>query len=110
MFSSIAYAQAATGAAQPGILESFILPMIPILVIFYFLMIRPQSKRLQKHQEFVGGLKRGDEILTTSGIYGRVEGITEKFVTLEVANGVKMRFAKSHVSGKATEAVAEAKP
>lgn len=106
MFSSIAFAQTAAGSAgQPGILESFVLPMIPILVIFYFLMIRPQSKRLQKHQELVTGLKRGDEILTTSGIYGRVEGITEKFVTLEVADGVRLRFAKSHIAGKANEEV-----
>lgn len=106
MFSTIAYAQSAAGASsQPGVLETVVMPMVFMLVIFYFLMIRPQTKKMQKHQEFLGGLKKGDEVLTTSGIFGKIEGISEKFVTLEVSDGVRLRFAKNFIAGKATEEV-----
>ncbi|MEK6554697.1 MAG: preprotein translocase subunit YajC [Bdellovibrionota bacterium] len=104
MFSSIAYAQTAGAAGGPGMLETA-MPFVFMFVIFYFLMIRPQTKKLQKHQQFLGGLKKGDEVLTTSGIFGKIEGISEKFVTLEVTDGVRLRFAKNFIAGKANEEV-----
>lgn len=105
MFSTLAYAQAAPGAPGPGAFETMVIPMIMMFAIFYFLIIRPQSKRMKKHQEFLNGLKRGDQVLTSSGIFGNVQGITDKFVTLEVADGVHIRVAKSHIAGGVADEV-----
>ena len=101
MFWSIAYAQAGA-PAQPGILEQVIIPFGFVFLIFYFLIIRPQGKRQKQHLEFVGGLKRGDEVLTASGIFGRIEGITEKFVTLEISEGVRIKLLKTQIAGPVT--------
>jgi preprotein translocase subunit YajC len=100
MFSTLAYAQAAAApAAGPGGFEQLLIPMIGMFAIMYFLVIRPQSKRMKAHQAFLTSLKRGDEVLTSSGIFGSVHGITDKFVTLEVADGVQIRVSKSHIAG-----------
>ena len=80
---------------------SFMMQAVPFLVMFfimYFLMIRPQVQKQKTHQEFIGKLKKGDQVLTTSGIFGTIEGLTEKFVTLEIADDVSIRVLKSHVS------------
>lgn len=104
MFISTAYAQAAA-ASQPGLFETVVMPMVFMFVIFYFLMIRPQTKKMQRHQDFLNNLKKGDEVLTTSGIFGKIEGLSDKFVTLEVSDGVRLRFAKNFIAGKANEEV-----
>lgn len=99
MFWSVAYAQ--TAAAAPTAEQpSFLMSMIPFVVIFgvmYFLMIRPQGKRQREHQKFLSELKRGDEIVTSAGILGRIEGLTEKFVTLEISEGVRVKVLRSQV-------------
>ena len=100
MFWSIAHAQSA--AKGPSGIEQFI-PWILIFVVFYFFMIRPQSKQRKQHQDFLQNLKRGDQVLTASGILGTIEGITDKFVTLEVDAGVKMKILRSQVAGLAKE-------
>ena len=69
------------------------------VVIFYFLIIRPQSKRQKKHQDFVSGLKRGDSVLTSGGMFGTVEGFNDKFVTLEVSDGVRVKFLRAQIAG-----------
>jgi preprotein translocase subunit YajC len=98
MFMNVAYAQAAGGAAPaPSAIEQF-LPFIVVFVIFYFLIIRPQGKKVKVHSDFISKLKRGDSVLTSSGILGTIEGLTEKFVTLEVADGVRIRILKSQIS------------
>ena len=76
MLISPAFAQAA-GAAQENPFLTF-LPMIAIFVVFYFLLIRPQQKRAKEQQDMLTALKHGDEILTASGMLGKVTGITEK--------------------------------
>lgn len=89
---------AAPGAAkQPGALE-MMLPFIFVFAIFYFLVIRPQVKRQKTHQKFISELKRGDEVITTSGILGTIEGLTDRFVTLEVAEGVSIKVLRSQVA------------
>ncbi|MFP5518977.1 MAG: preprotein translocase subunit YajC [Bdellovibrionia bacterium] len=98
MFWSTAYAQAASPAAQPSFFEMF-MPFIFIFVIFYFLIIRPQAKRQKEHQKFLADLKRGDEVVTASGIFGRIDGITDTAVTLEIADGVKIKVLRSQVAG-----------
>lgn len=104
---STAQAQTATGA-QPSTLEMFV-PFIFIFVIFYFLIIRPQSKRQKDHQKFLSEVKRGDEIVTSSGILGRVEGINDQFVTLEIADGVKVKMLRNQIATSQKAATAEEK-
>lgn len=105
LFNVVAHAQeAAPQAAKPSMLETF-MPFIFVLVIFYFLLIRPQQKRAQAHQSLLSELKRGDSVLTSGGILGTIEGITDKFVTLEIADDVRIRILRSQIAGKAQEEV-----
>lgn len=101
LWSTVAYAQ--EGAAQqPGFMDT--LPMFVILfLIMYFLIIRPQSKKLKAHQELVSQLKRGDEVLTTGGILGTIEGLTDKYITLNVGDGMNLRVLRSHVASSSKE-------
>ena len=75
-------------------------PFFLILVIFYFVLIRPQQKRVQEHNKFVGSLKRGDEVITESGLFGTVVGLDESSVVLKVADNVKVKYLRSKVSGR----------
>lgn len=102
MFSTVAYAQQAA-AQNPSLFESIIMPMLFVFMIFYFLIIRPQNKRHKKHQEFINSMKRGDSVLTSSGIFGTIEGISERFVTLEVSDGVRIRVLKSQIASSIDE-------
>lgn len=101
MLWSIAHAQTAA-PKQPSLFETMF-PMILIFVIFYFLIIMPQRKQRKKHQEFLTGLKRGDQVITASGIFGTIEGITDTFVTLQIADNVKIKVLKSQVLGAPKE-------
>lgn len=94
----LAYAQAGSPAPGPqSILQSPILPMVFILLIFYFLVIRPQQKKAKEREEMINNLKRNDEILTTGGLYGKVMELNEKIVTLEIAPKVNVRIDRQHV-------------
>lgn len=105
MFFSIpAWAQDAAPKG-PSTFEQF-LPFILVFAVFYFFIIRPQTKRAKTHSQFLGGLKRGDEVITNGGILGRIEGITEKFVTLEVSDGVRLRILKNQIAASAVEQTA----
>jgi preprotein translocase subunit YajC len=94
---SSAHAQAAGAPAQSPFV-SFI-PFVLIFLVMYFLMIRPQKKRMQEEQNFLSKLSHGDEVVTKSGILGKVTGIAEKVVTLELEGGTKMKVLKSHIGG-----------
>lgn len=98
MFSSFAWAQSAAPAAQPNMIEQFF-PFIIIILIFFFLVVRPAQRRQKTQAAFLSSMKRGDSVLTTSGILGTIEGLTDQFVTLEIADGVRIRVLKTHVSG-----------
>ena len=99
-FFSVAFAQEATPPQGPGGLAAFV-PFLLIFGIFYFLMIRPQKKRLQEEQNMLKALGKGDEVFTKSGIFGKVSGLTEQVVILEVADGVKLKVLKAQVAGLA---------
>ena len=101
MFSSMAWAQAAAPAG-PNWFES-LFPFVMIFFIFYFLVLRPQQRKAQSHREFVANLKRGDSVLTTGGIMGTIEGLTDRFVTLQISNGVKIKVVKSAIASGVTE-------
>ena len=87
---------AAAPAPQGGGFGMLLFPII-LIAIMYFLMIRPQMKRQKEHQAMLGKLSRGDEVLTSSGIAGVVTEIGDAFVTIEVAENVRLRVQKSAV-------------
>jgi preprotein translocase subunit YajC len=98
------FAQTAEGqAANP--IASF-LPFILIALVFYFVFFRPQQKQAKTHTAFVTGLKKGDEVVTQSGIVGTVHAVEDRTVTLDVGGGTKLRIVKNQVAGqwKAVEA------
>jgi preprotein translocase subunit YajC len=74
--------------------------MLPMVAIFYFLLIRPQQKRAKEHQSMLGAIKKGDEIITNGGLLGRVTGISDKTLTLEISEKVRVRVLKSQIAGK----------
>ena len=92
---SPAHAQAA--AAAPNPLFQFA-PLIILVVIFYFMLIRPQMKRTKEHRQMLSSLAKGDEAVTNGGVAGKVANITEGYVALEVAEGVVIKVQKSAVT------------
>lgn len=98
--SSAQAQEATTGAQTPNPIMSF-LPFIVIFLIFYFLMIKPQKKKMEEEQSMINSIAKGDEIYTKSGIIGTITGITDKIITLEVSEGVKMKVVKGQIGGLA---------
>ena len=82
-----------------------ILPMILIIVVFYFFMIRPQVKKQKDQKNFVNELKIGDKVVTTAGIHGKIATITDTYFLIEVDNNVKIKFDKSAISLDASKAL-----
>lgn len=100
--------EAAKAAAPAGGLTQFA-PLIIIFVMFYFLILRPQKKKIEQENEVLGKLAKGDEVFTKSGILGKIYGITDKVITLEVEDGVKIKVLKAQVGGLAKTIFEEAK-
>ena len=94
-FISDAMAAAPEGQGDP--LMSF-LPLILIFVVFYFLLIRPQSKKAKDHREMVAALAKGDEVVTSGGLLGRISKVGDNFVELEVADGVTVKVQRPAVA------------
>ncbi len=86
------------GGGQGSSLMTF-LPIIFIFVIFYFLLIRPQQKQKKEHQNLLSNLKVGDNVLTAGGIYGRVTGIKDDRVTVEISDKVRVKVNRGHIAG-----------
>ena len=96
---NVAYAANEAGAAAgQGGFMSF-LPLILIFAVFYFLLIRPQQQKAKAHQDFVANLKKGDEVLTSGGIIGKITGITDTVVTIEIADNVRIKISRQYVLG-----------
>ena len=106
MLVSPAYAQAAGGAAA-GFDFSFFLPLILIFAVFYFLLIRPQQKKLKEHRQMVSALRRGDKVLTSGGIIGTISRVvSDTEVLLEIADNVRVRVMR----GTITEVLTKPEP
>lgn len=91
-FISSAYAQAGDpGGAGWGAL---LFPIL-LIVIFYFLLIRPQTKRAKEHRQMVSELSKGDEVITQGGLLGRITDVGETFISLEIADGVQVKVQKN---------------
>ncbi|MDA8159764.1 MAG: preprotein translocase subunit YajC [Desulfobacteraceae bacterium] len=99
--ASIAQAAGAAPAAPGGPLGQLgqFLPLILIFVVFYFLLIRPQQKKAREHQDFLTGLKKGDLVVSSGGLIGTVTGLTDTVVTLEVADGVRVKVSRPYILG-----------
>ncbi len=99
MFASPAYASA--GAASSGGAAAFmvqIFPLIAIFVIFWFLLIRPQQRRMKQHRDMIAAVKRNDTAVTSGGVIGKVTKVDENEVELEIASGVRVRVVKGMLS------------
>jgi len=94
---SDAWAQAAPGAA-PGGQFQFILMMAAFVALFYFMLIRPQQKRTREHQALLSKLATGDEVVTSGGVLGKVTEVGDTFITLEVADGVRIKVQKVQIT------------
>lgn len=90
-------AQAANGGEAGSPLMSLMLPIL-LLVVFYFLLIRPQQKRVKEHKQMVSELKKGDEVVTSGGLAGQLTEVGDSFVQLEIAEGIEVQVQKQSVA------------
>lgn len=91
-------AQAPAGGCAGGGMTQLI-PLLLMFVIFYFMLIRPQQKKAKEHQNFLNTLQKGVQVVTRGGVVGRITGVTDTMVTLEVQEKVRIRVLKSYVEG-----------
>ena len=106
---AFAMAPPADGAAAPDGIAGLLAGPLPMLVImfaiFYFLLIRPQQKKAKEHKEMLAALKVGDKVLTGGGIYGKISGIDQDVITVEISQGVEIKVNRGYVSGIADKPV-----
>ena len=97
---NIAYAMGAGGAAGQGGAGGFasFIPLILMFVIFYFLLIRPQQKKSKEHRQMIESLKTGDRIVTSGGLHGRITGVSDATLTVEIAEKVRVKVNRASVS------------
>lgn len=98
MNSLIPPAWAQSAPAATGGQFAPLLVMVGFIVVFYFLLMRPQQKKTKEHQQLISKLAVGDEVVTNGGVLGRITDVGESFVTLEVADGVRIKVQKFQVS------------
>jgi preprotein translocase subunit YajC len=88
----------AGGEGAPGGGLISLMPLVLMFVIFYFLLIRPQQKKTKEHREMVNTLKKGDRVITSGGIYGRITSLDDTTLTLEIADKVRIKIVRSNVT------------
>ena len=100
MFISNAYAQVPGAAADAGMMANLagIAPFVLMFAVMYFVMIRPQQKRAKEARQMMEALTKGDEVITSGGILGRVSKVTEAYITVEVATGTEIVVQKSAIA------------
>jgi preprotein translocase subunit YajC len=107
---NIAYAMGPGGAGgEGGGGFSTFIPLILMFVIFYFLLIRPQQKKTKEHRQMVSNLRKGDRIVTSGGLHGRITGLSDTILTVEIADKVRVKIARGNV-GALNQASAQAQP
>ena len=97
-FISPAMAQAADAASGSSQAISSLIIFGGMALIFYFMIFRPQSKRAKEHRELVGNISKGDEVMTSGGLLGKVTRVSDDYIAIEVADGVEMKVQKSSVA------------
>ena len=98
----IGIAQAGSGGGGAGGALGPLVPMIAIFAIFYFLVLRPQSRKAKEHQKMLSDLKKGEEVVTQGGVIGKITGITDGELTLQVQEGVRLRVLRTAVQSRYT--------
>ena len=96
-FISNAMAEGATTAAQQGDSTVSLIMIVAIFVLFYFMLIRPQSKRAKEHRALIGNLKKGDEVITSGGILAKVVSLDDSYIKVSIADGVEISLQRSSV-------------
>lgn len=96
LMAAPAFAQAAGAPAGPSLMTQ-ILFFLPLILIFYFLLFRPQQQRAKKHAEMVAGIKRGDTVVTSGGLIGKVNKVADTELSLDLSENVRVRVIKSMV-------------
>lgn len=97
--SDIAYAMGTGGKPGAGGADlSFIIMMVALFAIFYFLILRPQQKKQKETKDMLAGLAHGDTVVTTGGIHGKITGLTDTVVTLEIADKVRIKVSRSFIA------------
>ena len=77
-----------------------LLPLVLMFVVFYFFLIRPQQKKQKEMQSMLGALRKGDQIITSGGMMGRITGLTDQYAVIEVQEKVRVKILRSHIAGK----------
>jgi preprotein translocase subunit YajC len=102
-------ATTATAEAPKQSTLGMFMPFVIMLAVMYFIMIRPQQKKMKEHQGMISSLKDGDEVITSAGIIGTIQGMSDKVVTLEVAKNVQLKVLKSQVNTVVKGSITELK-
>ncbi len=96
----INWAHAAQGGApEASPMWTFVVPMIFMVAIFYFLLIRPQQKKAKEHKQMLENLKRGDRVITAGGLIGEITAISDQTLTIEIADKVRVEVGRAYVGG-----------
>lgn len=87
------------GGAEASPMWTFVVPMIFMVAIFYFLLIRPQQRKAKEHKQMLDNLKRGDRVVTAGGLIGEITSISDQTVTIEIADKVRVDVGRAYVAG-----------
>lgn len=93
----IADAMAAPAGNAPSSSPASLVLLVVMFLVFYFLLIRPQSKKAKEHRNMVAALAKGDEVVTNGGTLGRISGVGEQYVTIEIADGVEIKVQRNAI-------------
>jgi preprotein translocase subunit YajC len=109
VFSLLLAAPQTDGAAAPGGMAAIVnfLPLVAIIGIFYFLIIRPQNKKQKETQKMLSALKKGDKVVTIGGIHGTIQSVKESTVVLRVDDNARLEFSRSAISTVESQAKEE---
>ncbi len=105
-----AAAPAAGGNGLGGLLQGPLPMLVLMFAIFYFLLIRPQQKKAKQQKEMLANLRKGDNVLTSGGLYGKITGLTDAVVVVEIAPQVRVKVARGHVAAVTTGSEAAPAP
>ncbi|MFP3869767.1 MAG: preprotein translocase subunit YajC [Syntrophobacteria bacterium] len=96
-WTGVAYAMGTGGGSQGGGFAALV-PLLLMFAIFYFLLIRPQQKKQRQHRQLLAQLKKGDTVITAGGLQGKITGLTDKAVTLEIAEKVRVKVGRGYIA------------
>lgn len=91
----------ASATKNPSAFETLVVPIAIMIFLFYFMLIRPQAKKQKEQDQLMNSIKKGDDIITNTGMFGKITGLNENVATLEVADGVRIKILRNSISRKA---------